>query len=65
MALNILFNSLQVNVRLPPNAGWQFATHAEAKGAIFEWIDVFYNRVRFHSALGYLPTFPGGVNRRN
>ncbi len=30
-----------------------FATRAEAKAAIFEWIEVFYNRVRFHSALGY------------
>jgi Integrase core domain len=31
----------------------QFATRAEAKAAIFEWIEVFYNRTRFHSALGY------------
>jgi putative transposase len=31
----------------------QFATRAEAKAAIFEWIEVFYNRERFHSALGY------------
>lgn len=30
-----------------------FTTRAEAKAAIFEWIEVFYNRVRFHSALGY------------
>jgi transposase InsO family protein len=30
-----------------------FSTRAEAKAAIFEWIEVFYNRVRFHSALGY------------
>jgi transposase InsO family protein len=30
----------------------QFATRAEAKAAIFEWIEVFYNRERFHSALG-------------
>lgn len=32
----------------------RFATRAEARAAIFEWIEVFYNRVRFHSALGYL-----------
>jgi putative transposase len=31
----------------------QFATRAEARTAIFEWIEVFYNRERFHSALGY------------
>jgi len=30
----------------------QFATRAEAKSAIFEWIKVFYNRVRLHNALG-------------
>jgi len=30
-----------------------FTTRTEAKAAIFEWIEVFYNRVRFHSALGY------------
>jgi putative transposase len=30
-----------------------FTTRAEAQAAIFEWIEVFYNRVRFHSALGY------------
>jgi transposase InsO family protein len=31
----------------------QFATRAEARAAIFEWIEVFYNRERFHSALSY------------
>jgi putative transposase len=31
----------------------QFATRAEARAALFEWIEVFYNRERFHSALGY------------
>ena len=30
-----------------------FATRAQARAAIFEWIEVFYNRERFHSALGY------------
>lgn len=33
---------------------WQtFATRAQARAATFEWIEVFYNRTRFHSALGY------------
>ena len=30
-----------------------FATRAAARAAIFEWIEVFYNRTRFHSTLGY------------
>jgi putative transposase len=30
-----------------------FGTREEARTAIFEWIEVFYNRTRFHSALGY------------
>jgi transposase InsO family protein len=31
-----------------------FATREEARAAIFEYIEVFYNRQRRHSALGYL-----------
>lgn len=31
-----------------------FATREEAKRKIFEWIEVFYNRQRIHSSLGYL-----------
>ena len=34
--------------------GEKFATRAQAKAAIFEYIEVYYNRVRMHSALGYL-----------
>jgi len=30
-----------------------YATRAEAKSAIFEYIEVFYNRRRLHSTLGY------------
>lgn len=29
-----------------------FATRAQAKAEVFDWIAVFYNRERFHSALG-------------
>jgi transposase InsO family protein len=32
----------------------KFATRAEAMGAIFEYIEVFYNRKRRHSSLGYV-----------
>jgi transposase InsO family protein len=31
----------------------RFATRAQARAAIFEWIEIFYNRERLHSALGY------------
>jgi transposase InsO family protein len=31
----------------------QFATRAEARTAIFEFIEVWYNRLRLHSSLGY------------
>lgn len=32
----------------------QYRSIDEAKSAIFEYIEVFYNRVRRHSALGYV-----------
>ena len=35
-------------------AGRTFATREEARLAIFEYVEVFYNRVRLHSALGFL-----------
>lgn len=31
-----------------------FPTRVEAKAAVFEWIEVFYNRRRLHSTLGYV-----------
>jgi putative transposase len=31
-----------------------FATHEAAKAAIFDYVEVFYNRQRQHSALGYI-----------
>jgi transposase InsO family protein len=30
-----------------------YATHAQARASIFEYIEVFYNRQRLHSTLGY------------
>lgn len=42
----------------------QFATHEEARASIFEYIEVFYNRKRLHSSLGYLSpeTFEASLN---
>ncbi len=34
-----------------------YQTRKEAKIAIFEYIEVFYNRKRKHSSLGYLSPF--------
>src|SRR5437899_9246657 len=31
----------------------EFINHADARAAIFEYIEVFYNRARMHSTLGY------------
>jgi len=31
-----------------------YATHEQARRSLFEWIEVFYNRRRRHSSLGYL-----------
>jgi putative transposase len=34
-------------------AAQPFATHQQARSALFDYIEVFYNRQRLHSALGY------------
>src|SRR3954453_5431474 len=31
----------------------RFRTRAEARAAVFEYVEAFYNRQRLHSALGY------------
>ena len=31
-----------------------WATRAEARAAVFDWIEVFYNRTRRHSSIGYI-----------
>ena len=31
----------------------RFGTRAEAKAALFEYIEIFYNRRRRHSSIGY------------
>ena len=32
----------------------QYATRAEARASIFEYVEVFYNSERLHSSLGYV-----------
>jgi transposase InsO family protein len=41
----------------------QWQTRAEARTAIFEYLELFYNRRRRHSSLGYLS--PVDFERRN
>lgn len=38
---------------LVQDSDWR--TRAEARAALFEWIEVWYNRQRRHSSIGYLP----------
>ena len=33
--------------------GRSFPTHAEARRALFDYLEVFYNRRRLHGALGF------------
>ena len=42
----------------------QYATHDEARASIFEYIEVFYNRKRLHSSIGYKSpeAFEAGLN---
>jgi transposase InsO family protein len=40
----------------------RFKTRAEAKAAIFEYIEVFYNRQRRHSGIGYQTPQPAFEN---
>lgn len=42
----------------------RFATRAEARSAIFDYIEIFYNRTRLHSGLGYVSpvTFENKLN---
>lgn len=32
----------------------EYATREQAKHSIFEYMEVFYNRIRMHSSIGYV-----------
>ena len=41
-----------------------YATHEQARASIFEYIEVFYNRKRLHSSLGYVSLSAPKCSRR-
>jgi putative transposase len=50
---NALAESFFATLECELLAGRTFRTHLEARTALFDSIEVFYNRQRRHSALGY------------
>jgi putative transposase len=50
---NAVIESFYATLKRELVKGKQYATRDEARRAIFEWIEVFYNRQRLHSSLGY------------
>ena len=59
---NAMAESFFVTLECELLARHTFRTHGEARTALFEYIEVFYNRQRRHSALGYLS--PEAYERR-
>jgi transposase InsO family protein len=49
---NAVVESLFDTMKLELLVGARYRTREEAKAAIFEWIEVLYNRQRRHSTLG-------------
>jgi putative transposase len=45
----------------------RFATFAQARSALFNYIETFYNRTRLHSSLAYLNPviFESKINQKN
>src|SRR5438552_9604046 len=50
---NAHMESFWATLKAEALSGRTFATHNQARVAIFDYIETFYNRVRLHSALGY------------
>jgi len=51
---NAVVESFFSSLKLELVYNTDFATHAQARLAVFEYIEVFYNRQRRHSSLGYV-----------
>ena len=51
---NAVMESFWASLKVEEVYRQAYPTHAAARAAIFEYIEVFYNRKRRHSALGYL-----------
>ncbi len=50
---NAMAESFFASLKLEINDGQAFETRDAARRAVFDYVEVFYNRVRMHSALGY------------
>jgi len=59
---NALAESFVATLECELLARTAFRTHTEARTALFDYIEIFYNRQRRHSTLGYLS--PEGFERR-
>jgi putative transposase len=51
---NALMESFFATLECELLAQRRFQTHEQARIAVFDWLEVFYNRQRRHSALGYV-----------
>ena len=50
---NAVMESFFSTLKIECLQGRQWATRAQARAVAFEYMEVFYNRQRLHSALGY------------
>lgn len=51
---NAAMESWNHSLKVEAIHGERFATREQAKAQVFDYIEVYYNRQRLHSTLGYL-----------
>ncbi len=51
---NAMMESLWATLKKELVHSQRFRTHDEARTVIFEWIEVWYQRIRIHGSLGYV-----------